>query len=139
MAKDILRESLIDALSWASLRELPEKDNGENIWIRALALVSKRDGSKAYVALVKGKNGEDRIIRDFGSVSMIVKIEGVYAFEYLDSSYLPTFDSKKKEDKIKWLSMQRPEVNYEEMSSKELNKAILHVAMQNQLADIYKR
>jgi hypothetical protein len=139
MAKDILRESLIDALSWASLRELPEKDNGENIWIRALALVSKRDGSKAYVALVKGKNGEDRIIRDFGSVSMIVKIEEIYAFEYLDSSYLPTFDSKKKEDKIKWLSMQRPEVNYEEMSSKELNKAILHVAMQNQLADIYKR
>lgn len=139
MAKDILRESLIDALSWASLRELPEKDNGENIWIRALALVSKRDGSKAYVALVKGKDGEDRIIRDFGSVSMIVKIEEIYAFEYLDSSYLPTFDSKKKEDKIKWLSMQRPEVNYEEMSSKELNKAILHVAMQNQLADIYKR
>ena len=139
MAKDILRESLIDALSWASLRELPDKDNGENIWIRALALVSKRDGSKAYVALVKGKNGEDRIIRDFGSVSMIVKIEEIYAFEYLDSSYLPTFDSKKKEDKIKWLSMQRPEVNYEEMSSKELNKAILHVAMQNQLADIYKR
>jgi hypothetical protein len=139
MAKDILRESLIDALSWASLRELPEKDNGENIWIRALALVSKRDGSKAYVALVKGKNGEDRIIRDFGSVSMIVKIEEVYAFEYLDSSYLPTFDSKKKEDKIKWLTMQRPEVNYEEMSVKELNKAILHVAMQNQLADIYKR
>jgi hypothetical protein len=35
--------------------------------------------------------------------------------------------------------MQRPEVNYEEMSAKELNKAILHVAMQNQLADIYKR
>lgn len=139
MAKDILRESLIDALSWASLRELPEKDNGENIWIRALALVSKRDGSKAYVALVKGKNGEGRIIRDFGSVSMIVKIEEIYAFEYLDSSYLPTFDSKKKEDKIKWLSMQRPEVNYEEMSAKELNKAILHVAMQNQLADIYKR
>jgi hypothetical protein len=139
MAKDILRESLIDALSWASLRELPEKDNGENIWIRALALVSKRDGSKAYVALVKGKNGEDRIIRDFGSVSVIVKIEEIYAFEYLDSSYLPTFESKKKEDKIKWLSMQRPEVNYEEMSSKELNKAILHVAMQNQLADIYKR
>lgn len=139
MAKDILRESLIDALSWASLRELPEKDNGENIWIRALALVSKRDGSKAYVALVKGKDGEDRIIRDFGSVSMIVKIEEIYAFEYLDSSYIPTFDSKKKEDKIKWLSMQRPEVNYEDMSAKELNKAILHVAMQNQLADIYKR
>jgi hypothetical protein len=136
MAKDILRESLINALSWASLRELPPKDNGENIWIKALALVSKRDGSKAYVALMKGKNGEDRLIKDFGSVSQVVKIEEVYAYSYLDSSYLPQFDSKKREDKVKWLSIQRPEVDYESMTAKELNKAILHVAMQNQLADL---
>lgn len=136
MAKDILRESLINALSWASLRELPQKDNGENIWIKALALVSKRDGSKAYVALMKGKNGEDRLIKDFGTVSQIVKIEEVYAYSYLDSSYLPQFDSKKREDKIKWLSLQRPDVDYESMTAKELNKAILHVAMQNQLADL---
>lgn len=136
MAKDILRESLINALSWASLRELPQKDNGENIWIKALALVSKRDGSKAYVALMKGKNGEDRLIKDFGSVSQVVKIEEVYAYSYLDSSYLPQFDSKKREDKIKWLSLQRPDVDYESMTAKELNKAILHVAMQNQLADL---
>jgi hypothetical protein len=136
MAKDILRESLINALSWASLRELPQKDNGENIWIKALALVSKRDGSKAYVALMKGKNGEDRLIKDFGTVSQVVKIEEVYAYSYLDSSYLPQFDSKKREDKIKWLSLQRPDVDYESMTAKELNKAILHVAMQNQLADL---
>lgn len=136
MAKDVLRESLINALSWASLRELPPKDNGENIWIKALALVSKRDGSKAYVALMKGKNGEDRLIKDFGTVSQVVKIEEVYAYSYLDSSYLPQFDSKKREDKVKWLSLQRPDVDYESMTSKELNKAILHVAIQNQLADL---
>ena len=136
MAKDMLRESLISALSWASVRELPPKDDGENIWIKALALVAKRDGSKAYVALVKGKNGEDRLIKDFGSVSQVVKIEEVYPTLYLDSSYLPQFDSKKREDKIKWLSLQRPDVDYESMTAKELNRAILHVAMQNQLADL---
>lgn len=138
MNKDVLRESLISALSWASLRELPPKDNGENIWIKALALVSKRDGSKSYVALVKGKNGEDRMIKDFGSISPIVKYEEIYAYVYLDSSYLPNFDSKKREERIKWLSLQRPDYNFEEMNAKELNKAILHVAMQNQLADFYK-
>lgn len=136
MAKDILRESLINALSWASLRELPPKDNGENIWIKALALVSKRDGSKAYVALTKGKNGEERLIKDFGSVSQIANIEEIFPYVYLDSSYLPTFEAKKKEDKIKWLSLRRPEVNYEAMSVKELNKAILCVAMQTQLEDL---
>lgn len=137
MAKDITRESLINALSWASLRELPEKDSGENIWIRALALASKRDGSKGYVAMVKGKNGEDRIIKDFGSVSVIVEIDAIYPYCYLDSTYLPTFETKKREDKIKWLSMQRPDENFEELTAKELNKAILNVAMQNQLNDTY--
>lgn len=138
MVKDVLRESLINALSWASIRELPRKDDGENIWIRALALVSKRDGSKGYVALVKGKEGEDRIIKDFGSVSQIVNVEEVYPYSFLDSSYLPQFDSKKREDKIKWLELQRPEKEYGELTAKELNKEILHVAMQNQLNDIYR-
>jgi hypothetical protein len=123
-------------LSWASLRELPEKDNGENVWIKALALVSKRDGSKAYVALVKGKDGEDRLIKDFGSVSQIVKYDEIRPYVYLDSSYLPTFEAKKREDKIKWLALRRPDVDFEAMNAKELNKAILHVAMQNQLEDL---
>ena len=138
MVNDATRESLINALGWASLRALPEKDNGENIWLRALALVSKRDGSKGYVALVKGKNGDDRIIKDFGSIAPIVSIEETYPYVYLDSNYLPSFESKKREDRIKWLSMQRPEENYEELTMKELNRAILHVAMQNQLNDIYR-
>lgn len=139
MSKDVLRKSLIDALSWSSLRELPKKDNGENIWIRALALASKRDGSKSYVALVKGKNGEDRMVKDFGTVSQVVTIDEIYAYEYLDSSYIPSFESKKKEDKIKWLELQRPGADYASMTPKEINKAILHVAMQNQLADIYNK
>ena len=139
MSSNISRKSLIDALSWASLRELPKKDNGENIWIRALALVSKRDGSKSYVALVKGKNGEDRMVKDFGSVSQVVSFDEIYAYEYLDSSYIPSFESKKKEDKIKWLELQRPGEDYASMTPKELNKAVLHIAMQNQLADIYNK
>ena len=139
MSSNISRKSLIDALSWASLRELPKKDNGENIWIRALALVSKRDGSKSYVALVKGKKGEDRMVKDFGSVSQVVSFDEIYAYEYLDSSYIPSFESKKKEDKIKWLELQRPGEDYASMTPKELNKAVLHIAMQNQLADIYNK
>lgn len=138
MAKDIFRESLINALSWASLRELPSKDDGEHIWIRALALVSKRDGSKGYVALAKGKNGEDRVIKDFGSISQIVKMEEVYPYSYLSDDYLPIFETKTRQERINWLSMQRPEEDFSELTMKELNKAILYIAMQNQLNDIYR-
>lgn len=134
--KDILRESFVAALSYCFVRELPPEDDKQNVWLKAIGLVKKRDGSKGYVAIEKDKDGNDKIIKDFGSISQIVEIEKVFPTLYLDSSYLPQFDSKKKEDKIKWLSLQRPDVDYESMSTKELNRAVLHVAMQNQLEDL---
>lgn len=129
-----LDKTLVDALQWANIRELPESDKGENVYILALALVSKKDGSKGYVALKKDDKGQDKIVKDFGSISQIVKIEETYPYLYLDSSYLP--DLKKKEDKIKWLSIHDNTKNYEELTIKELNKTILVVAIQNQLRDV---
>jgi hypothetical protein len=126
-------KSLVDALSWASLRELPPKDKKENVYILALALVSKKDGSKSYVATKKGKDGKDRVVKDFGSTATIVKIEEVYPYLLLDGNYLPTFEGKKREDRIKWLTMMDAEGNYEEMTLKELNKEVLLIAMRNQL------
>lgn len=132
-----LEKSLIDALSWASLRELPEKDKGEEVYILALALVSKKDGSKSYVALKKDKNGEDKIVKDFGTTAMIVKVDEVYPYILLDASYVPQFNDKKKEERIKWLTLTDPEGgNYEDMSLKELNKAILNRAIQNHIRAI---
>ena len=133
--KDILRESFVAALSYCCVRELPPEDDKQNIWLKAIGLVKKRDGSKGYVAIAKDKDGNDKIIKDFGSISQIVEIEKVFPTLYMDSSYLPQFDSKKREEKVKWLSLQRPDVDYESMTAKELNKAVLNVAMQNQLAD----
>lgn len=132
-----LEKSLIDALSWASLRELPEKDKGEDVYILALALVSKKDGSKAYVATKKTKDGTDKIVKDFGSTAMIVKVEEVYPYLLLDASYIPQFNDKKKEERIKWLTLTDTEGgNYEDMSLKELNKAILNRAIQCHLKAI---
>jgi hypothetical protein len=128
--------SLVDALSWASLRELPEKDNGENIYILALALVTKRDGSKSYVATRKTMDGKDKVVKVFGSTSIIVKIEEVYPYLLLDGNYLPTFEGKKREERIKWLSMSNPDIDYSEFTLKELNREILGVAMKNQLRDM---
>ena len=62
MVSNYLDTMLVDAISWCALRELPEEWDGEREWLKALALVSKRNGSKAYVALAKGKTGEDKIV-----------------------------------------------------------------------------
>lgn len=130
----ILEKSLIDALSWAGVRELPNKNDGECFYIKALALVSKRDGTSSYVALRKNEKGIDTIVKDFGTVAQIVEVKETYPYLYLDASFVPEFTTKKKEERIKWLSIANPNgEGYENMSLKELNMAVINMAMQKQL------
>lgn len=131
-----LRQSLLSALQWASIRSLPEKDNGEHVWVYALGLVSKRDGSKGYVALSKGEDGENKVVKDFGSISQIAKIEEIYPYLYLDGNFLPDFKNAKKEDRIKWLSMNGVKGDLESKTAKELNKLVLCVAIKNHLKSL---
>jgi hypothetical protein len=131
-----LDKTLVDALSWAGVKSLPEANNGENFYIKALALVAKRDGTLSYVALRKGRDGKDTIVKDFGSVSQISEIKEVYPYMYLDASFVPEFTTKKKEERIKWLSMTEPGKDYEAMSLRELNLEVLNVAMQKQLKSL---
>lgn len=127
-------KTLIDALSWAGLRELPEVYDGENIYIKSLALVSKRDGTTSYVATCKDILGVDKIVKDFGTVSPIVEVKEVHPYLYLDASYVPEFATKKKEDRIKWLEIAAPHMkNLDAMSFKELNNAIINIAIQKQI------
>lgn len=127
-------KTLIDALSWAGLRELPEVYDGENIYIKSLALVSKRDGTTSYVATCKDILGADKIVKDFGTVSPIVEVKEVHPYLYLDASYVPEFATKKKEDRIKWLEIAAPHMkNLDAMSFKELNNAIINIAIQKQI------
>lgn len=127
-------KSLIDALAWAGVRELPEVYDGENIYIKALALVAKRDGTTSYVATCKDVLGVDKIVKDFGTIAQIVKVLEVRPYMYLDASFVPEFATKKKEDRIKWLEIAAPNMkNLDAMSFKELNTAIINIAIQKQI------
>ena len=44
----IKEQSLISALRYARLREMPLKDEGKNVWIMAIVAVTKTDGTKNY-------------------------------------------------------------------------------------------
>ena len=136
-------KSLQRALEYCFITSLPEKADGENLWIRAIAEVEKRDGTHSYVYVEKSyKTLENRIVADFGSVSQIVEVIEYYPFSYLDGSYIPEFKSKKKgesskkqdiEDRVLYLK------NYakrdcEGMTQKELDKEILKFAIYKQLS-----
>lgn len=132
--KSRTRESLLKALSYCSLRELPELDNGEDVWIKALALVTKNNGRDYFVAIEKDpKSLLNRVKKDFGDTGAIVEYKGIYPYLYLSSEYMPKFHDKTKETRVKYLSSVKPDVNWAKYSLKELNDAVLGLAIQAQL------
>ena len=130
-------QSLVDALSYCGLRNLPEEWDKENIYLKALALAMKVDGTKSYVLMQKDINGEDRMIKDFGTSAVIHTISSVHPFMYLDQKWLPIFKGKTKEERVSWLVLNKE--NEEELKGltvKQLKKKILNVAMKNALEQI---
>lgn len=125
--------SLLDCLSWCSVRQLPEEWDSKNVYIKAIAKVMRADGSISYVAVKKDKNGDDKIIKSFGNISMIKKILAVYPYLYLDAVYMPTFKGNSKTEKVSYLSALNKNVDYSKKSVKELDKAIISEAIQKQL------
>lgn len=128
MAKNYLDEMLVDALQYASVRELPAEWDGEKEWLKALALVIKRNGSKAYVALAKDKKGENKIVKDFGEISAVARFEKFYPYLYVEQSAVPQFKTNTKKERLDWLYINDPDNEYsEEMSLKELKAAVMYV------------
>lgn len=127
-------ESLIDALSYCSLRDLPEVEDGENVWIRAIAKIVKSDGVEYYAYVEKDKNLENRIVKDFGSMSSIVKVLEYYPFSYLRAEFMPEFKTKKKEERIAYLTRFKTTKDYSVMTLKELNDEVLKGAIEMQMA-----
>lgn len=133
MAKNIERESLVSALAYCSLRDLPEIDNGEEVWIYAVAKVEKADGSTSYALVEKDDNGEDRILKDFGAISAIRSVVSYHPYVFLKPAYLPKFKSEKKEERVEYLNKKLSDGrDFAKMSKKELDVIILNLAIKNQ-------
>lgn len=135
--KSKTRASLIKALSYCSLRELPSKENGEDVWIKALALVTKTDGCDYFIAIEKDpKTLSNRVKKDFGETGSIAEYKGIYPYLYLSSEYMPKFHDKTKDSRIEYLTGIQPNANWAKCSLKELNDAVLGFAIQSQLNHI---
>lgn len=130
--KNWLEQSLIECLKWAKIPSLPEEDDNENIWIKAIALVEKKDGTESYVAVTKDDNLENKIVKDFGSVSIVHSIKAYYPYLYLSAAFVPEFKTRKKEERIAYLSKCYRDMDFSGMSLKELDKLIIQRAIKQQ-------
>lgn len=131
--ENIKEKSLIKCLAALDLRDLPKEWDKENVWILAVGLISKIDGTFSYAALKKDKDGNARVVKDFGNICAIRQVEKVYPYKYLDATFVPYFKGRSKDERIAWLEQMGEEGNFGEMSAKELDKKVLNVAIQQAL------
>lgn len=126
------QESLMRCLSWCGLNELPEKYNGEGVWLQAIARVVKSDGGEYYVVMKKSNDAEDRIIKSFGPVASIVRIVELHPYLWLSKAFLPVFKSNTKKERLEYLAKTIPATDFSECTLKEMDKAILCLAIRKQ-------
>ena len=135
MIKDIKNETLLEALSYCGVRELPEELKGKEVWIKAIGLVTKKNGSQSYVAIVRDSFGEKKIVKDFGYLSPVSKIEKIYPYLYLSEDDVPKFKNGSKEDRIAWLiERDYKEEELKELTIKKLDKIIIEESVKVVLA-----
>lgn len=131
--ESIKEKSLISCLATLDLRDLPKEWDKENVWILAVGLISKIDGTFSYAALKKDKDGNAKVYKDFGNICAIRGIEKVYPYKFLDASFMPMFKTRAKDERIAWLERMGEQGAFSEMSAKELENKVLNVAIQQSL------
>lgn len=134
-------ESLFSCLAFCKLSQLPEKEDGKSVWLNAIAKTRKNDGCYYYAYVERGKDGKPKIMRDFGAVRAIVKMEEFYPIVYLDSSYVKKFkkDEEGTEKLIEYLKKEGVVMDYETADRKAFDKENIKLAVQRQLIDEKKK
>ena len=132
---------MFDCLAFCKLSQLPEKEDGKSVWVSAVCRTKKNDGCYYYCYVERGKDGKPKIMRDFGAVRTIVKMEEFYPIVYLDSSYVKKFkkDEEGTASLIEYLKSIGVKIDFENATRKDLDKENIKIAIQKQLADEKKK
>lgn len=126
-------KTLLDALSFVSLRTLPTKaEKEDNNYLSAIVEVVKVDGTTSYALQKTREDLTKYIAKDFGTISTIKEIVSIHPFEFLKEKYV--FNGTTKEEKIEYLKKMYKDEDYDfdTMPLKEINKMIKMIAVKYQ-------
>lgn len=125
-------KTLLDALSFVSLRTLPTKAEEDDNYLSAIVEVVKVDGTTSYALQKTREDLTKYIAKDFGTISTIKEIISIHPFEFLKEKYV--FSGTTKEEKIQYLKKmyKDEEYDFDTMPLKEINKMIKMIAVKYQ-------
>ena len=115
MISNELEQTKKDVLEYAFLYSLPDLENGTDMWIRAIGLVTKSNTKQNYCILSKNGFGEINVIKTFGSAAKIVKINEIRPYVYLNQKYIIEF--KNKAEIISYILKQYTEYSEDELKT----------------------
>jgi len=120
------RKTLVEALGFAQIGELPPEDNGGALWMKAIAIVTKKDGTRAYCILYRTDFETYMYKAVFGTCSPVHKVIKIYPYEVVTDLPVPKFAPKDKNSRIVFIKKNRPDDNYDfnEMKIEELDSVI---------------
>lgn len=90
------KQTLDEALSYAHIGTLPDvyDDKSGDVWIKAIVKVVKLNGHANYAVAKVDKSGKPVIIKDFGVVARIIRIDELRPYYYLKKKYTVQFKNK---------------------------------------------
>ena len=129
------KQSLLECLTWCSLKELPKEDDGKDIYIAAVIKVLKADTTVSYAAVKRDTDGTDKIIKDFGTCAVIREVLGKYPYKFLNAEYMPKLKDFSRKSMVNFLArtMQKTADDFDGITDKELYKIIVSKGMEKQL------
>lgn len=129
------KQSLMECLAWCSLKELPNEDEGKEVYIAAVIKVLKADATVSYAVVKRDIDGTDKIIKDFGSCAVIREVLGKYPYKYLNAEYMPKLKDFTRKSMVNYLarSMQKTADEFDGNTDKELFNILVARAMEKQL------
>lgn len=130
-------KSMFDCLEYCKVSKLPEPWDGKSVYLTSICKTLKSDGNNYYCVVEIDENGKNRIVKDFGRCSAILRFEETYPLSYLKPIYIKKFP--KTEEGAANLTEYLVENGFTEAANadnrKDLDKLNIRLAIQRQLAD----
>jgi hypothetical protein len=126
--------TLYDALRDAFICDIPELWNNEDIWIKAVGLITKSNTTQNYCLLKRDSDGNAQVVKDYGDICKIVKINEIRPYIFLNNSYICEF--KNKQERIDYILNNKNEYkegDLQTMKKDELQNICINIWIDKQL------
>lgn len=133
--KSRTEESLLEMLMYAKIPSLPEPNDKEQIWVRAIVKILRKSGHMDYAIAYHDffAWNEINVTKELPGLGVAHELVEIYPYEYLKEESIPDVSNKK--EIISFISSRMPEDEeyLSGMSNDNLKKHLFNICIKEQI------